>query len=325
MSAGCEKLIYFGGEGDAIGNGDYLRSDLTPLPVAATLGVFGAKTFHAAPVGVFSLAGDGGRFHLFNRDGQALLVAETGAAGNGATSLYVGALSVRITDCQGNETELATHDGVAQLPHAELPYFVEGANLEAVKANLVPSLAAAASGGIVDLSGALPQVTLLQGKPGGIQVRLHNLYDRQIAGTMVSDLPPAWTAQPRIAFQLEPGERKIVSIPVAVPETASQQSATHTLVVKFDDAEKLPNVKKAFVVSVISPEDLGNLLKNGDFEEVDPAGKLPKHWQGTGAELASSEGRWHRRKCTRIDSSTTNLISRWHRAGAPSTPKLSER
>ena len=37
--------------------------------------------------------------------------------------------------------------------------------------------------------------------------------------------------------------------------------------------------KKPFVVSVISPENLGNLLKNSDFEEVDPAGKLPKHWK----------------------------------------------
>ena len=32
-------------------------------------------------------------------------------------------------------------------------------------------------------------MTLLQGKPGGIQVRLQNLYDRQIAGTMVADIP----------------------------------------------------------------------------------------------------------------------------------------
>ena len=52
LAAGCDKLIYFGGEGDAIGNSDYLLSDLTPLPVAATLAVFAAKTFHAAPVGV---------------------------------------------------------------------------------------------------------------------------------------------------------------------------------------------------------------------------------------------------------------------------------
>ena len=43
----------------------------------------------------------------------------------------------------------------------------------------------------------------------------------------------------------------------------------------FDSAEKLPDVKKPFVVSVISPESVGNLLKNGDFEQVDADGKLP--------------------------------------------------
>ena len=73
LAAGCEKLIYFGGEGDAIGNGDYLLSDLSPLPVAATLAVFAAKTFHAAPVGVFSSPDNAKRFYLFDRDGQAAL------------------------------------------------------------------------------------------------------------------------------------------------------------------------------------------------------------------------------------------------------------
>ena len=47
LAAGCEKLIYFGGEGASIGYGDYLLSDFTPLPVAATLAVFAAKTFDA--------------------------------------------------------------------------------------------------------------------------------------------------------------------------------------------------------------------------------------------------------------------------------------
>ena len=87
LAAGCEKLIYFGGEGDAIGDSDYLLSDYSPLPVAATLAVFAAKTFHAEPVGVFSSADNGARFHLFSRDGKAVLVAESTGGGKRETTV----------------------------------------------------------------------------------------------------------------------------------------------------------------------------------------------------------------------------------------------
>ena len=96
---------------------------------------------------MFSLADDGGRFHSSIAMGKRCSLRKRRGTGKGETSLYVGAPSVRMTDYQGNETQLATHDGVAQLPHAELPYFIEGADLEVLKANLVPSLVAAASDG----------------------------------------------------------------------------------------------------------------------------------------------------------------------------------
>ena len=290
LSAGCEKLFYFGGEGDAIGDSDYLRSDLSPLPVAATLAVFAAKTFHAVPIGVFASPDNAARFHLFNRDGRALVVAETGGATKGETALNVGSPTVRVTDCQGNETELTTSQGVAHIPNSDTPVFMEGADMDVLKANLVPSVVAPSGGGKIDLGKTTPQVTLLKGKPGRIQVRLQNLYDRKLAGAISTDLPAIGIEQSRTSFQLAPGERKIVAIPVAPPETTVAKSVPHSIVVKFDGAERLPEVKKAFVLSVISPEQLGNLLKNGDFEEVNPASKAPKHWQGSGAELASSEG-----------------------------------
>ncbi len=289
LSAGCEKLIYFGGEGDAIGNGDYLRSDLTPLPVAATLGVFAAKTFHAAPIGVFSLADGGGRFHLFNRDGQALLVAETGGLGKGESALFVGARSVRITDCQGNESEWAARDDVAQLPASDLPYFLEGADLDVLKVNLVASIVAPSSAGRTGLSRETPQVTLLQGRPGSVQVRLQNPYNRPLSGKISSDLAESGVPQPRYPFRLKAGERTIVSMPVSIPSDTQPQSAGYSIYLTFDDG-KLPKVRKSFALSFISPDSLGNLLKNGDFEEADSSGKSPRHWQGTGAELAPSEG-----------------------------------
>jgi hypothetical protein len=289
LAAGCEKLIYFGGEGEAIGNGEYMLSDHTPLPVAATLAVFAAKTFHAAPVGVFSAADNAQRYHLFDRDGKSLLVVESNASKKAATALDVGAASVRITDCQGNETELATADGVAHLPNSPLPYFVEGANLDVLKANLVLTVVVP-SAGAIDLNLATPQVTLLQGKPGSIQVRLRNLFDHALSGTLRTDLPATWTEQPQTRFELQPGQQKILSIPVDVPETTALESFSHEIAVSFSGAEKLPAVTKPLLISVISPESVGNLLKNGDFAELEANGKTPKHWAGSGAELISSDG-----------------------------------
>ena len=41
---------------------------------------------------------------------------------------------------------------------------------------------------------------------------------------------------------------------------------------------------------MISPENVGNLLKNGDFEQIERDGKTPAHWRGTNAQIISSEG-----------------------------------
>src|SRR5262249_44015918 len=116
LAAGCEKLIYFGGEGAAIGYGDYLLADFTPMPVAATLAVFAAKTFAAEPVGVFSNADQTGVFHLFERNDKPVLVAASGSRASAVVPLAVGTASVRITDYQGNETELPAKGGLARLP-----------------------------------------------------------------------------------------------------------------------------------------------------------------------------------------------------------------
>ena len=74
-----------------------------------------------------------------------------------------------------------------------------------------------------------------------------------------------------------------------VPAETATQNYSHTLSLSFDAAEKLPSVTKPFITSVISPESVGNLLKNGDFEDLDAKG-MPKHWGGSGAQLVSSEG-----------------------------------
>ncbi len=295
LAAGCEKLIYFGGEGAAIGYGDYLLSDFTPMPVAATLAVFAAKTFGVKPVGAFSTPDRGGRFHLFERDGKAILVASIRSEGTEAVPLTVGTASVHMTDYQGNETELPATNGLIHLPHAPLPYFVEGADLDVLKSYLVPSLAVpSAGGGSVGTGTAagdgLPRVNLLSGKPGIVPVRLQNLYESRLDGRMHLDLPAGWIPARDVSFSLAPGERKTVAIALSVPPATRIDSSSHRLIVTFD-RQPLPAVTMPFAISVIAPESIGNLLKNGDFEEIGADGKQPAHWGGSNsARLVSSDG-----------------------------------
>ncbi len=284
LAAGCEKLIYFGGEGDAIANGDYMLADFTPLPNAAALAVFAAKTFDAKPLGVFS-AGKAGRFHLFERNGKALLIAASDAKEGEEVPLAVGAASVRVTDYQGNETVVPAVDGVARLRLAPMGCFVEGADLDVVKSRLIAAVEIPAGGGRIDA----PRLSVLRGKPASIPVRLWNQYDRPLSGALHVNLPAGWSKEQEVKFELAPGERKIAAIPLTVPEDAPMQTYPHQLEVTFD-WQNLPAVTLPLVLSVISPESVGNLLKNGDFEQVEEDGKKPKYWDGINAQLAPSDG-----------------------------------
>ena len=288
LAAGCEKLIYFGGEGDAIGNGDYLRSDFTPLPVAATLAVLAAKTFDAKPVGVFSIAGKRALFHLFERDGKPILIASSSEKAGEEVPLAVGAHSVRVTDYQGNETTLPAPGGVAHLPLSPLGCFIEGADLDVLETHLAAAVEVASAGGNRDLGAATPQIALLEGKPSALRIRLQNPYPRPLAGTLRLDLPESWLSERKARFALQAGERKIATLPVSVPRSTPAAAFPCRLQVAFDE-EKLPAVSQSFVVAVISPRSVGNLFRNGGFKEVEADGKTPKDWHGS-AQLAPSEG-----------------------------------
>ncbi len=104
LAAGAQRLIYFGGQGDAIGDWDYLYADHSPRPVAATLAVFASKLWDAKPVGSFASLGKAGLLHLFERQGEAIAVVSSGEPGGEEAPLTVGTDSARVTDYQGNET-----------------------------------------------------------------------------------------------------------------------------------------------------------------------------------------------------------------------------
>jgi hypothetical protein len=289
LSAGCEKLFYFGGEGAAIGYGDYVLGDFTPMPVAATLSVFAAKTFEARPIGVFSIPESLARFHVFERSGKPILIACPRGSAREEVPLAVGTRSVRVTDYQGNERVLAATNGGISLPLEGLGCFVEGADMDVLKSYLVPSIDGAFGGEGRARGESAPQINLLQGKSGSIPIRLQNLCDRRLDGILRLDLPPAWSTQQQLSFSLKPGARLTLAVPVTVPQSAQLQIVPHRLTVTFD-RPGLPRVTKPFALCVNSPEGGGNLLRNGDFELVDNSTNAPTHWSGTNAGIASSAG-----------------------------------
>ena len=255
LMAGCEKIVYFGGEGDACGNWTYLWDDLTPRPAATTLAVFTSKMFDARPVGTFTL-GAGAQFHLFEKpDGTALLVA--GSITNETVALATGAKSVTFTDHQGNEQTFAAN----ALPLSPARHFIEGADPDVVKAYVVAEVPT--------------QVQMLTGRPGECLVRLHNVYARELAGTL--QVKGLGKTEP-VPFKLAPGQESFVRLELP----AATAAASASVIVSFDQA-KLPAVEKPFAVSVITPDLLGNLLTNGDFEQAGG-------WSEHGGKRVAAEG-----------------------------------
>ena len=159
-------------------------------------------------------------FHLFERDGRPMLIASSSEEAGEEVPLAVGTQSVRITDYQGNETTLPAAGGIARLPLAPLRCFVEGADLDVLKTYLVPAVDVPSAGGNRDLGAGTPQVTLLEGKPGAIRIRLRNPYARPLGGMLRLDLPEAGSREREASFSLEPGEQKIVTLPVTVPRSS---------------------------------------------------------------------------------------------------------
>ena len=295
LAAGCEKIIYFGGSGSAAGSHGYLLDDLSPRPVAATLAVFAAKLFQARPLGSF-LLGDSGQFHLFERDGRPLLIAFSYEDEGETVSLRVGTESLLVTDYQGNEHRLSSPGGKAELPLSRLPRFVEGVDLDTLKAYAVGQIVVArvGSGTSANVARArriTPRVSLLKGKEGKLGVRVRNVYDRPLSGEVRLQPPEGWPAGRPIRFSLAPGENDVFPLRLLAPESVADDDFAAKVAFRFD-AKDLPEIDKPVVLSIISPDALGNLMPNGDFETPDPDKKGPEGWRvnGTTKTWSSAEG-----------------------------------
>lgn len=296
LSAGCSRITYFGGRGDAAGSWEYALDDMTPRPVAATIAVLTSKLSGSKPLGTFQ-EGSGGQFHLFERDGKPVLVASVDPkTGIEAVRLNLGSASVTLTDYQGNETVLDTHAGIADLPRAPLPYFVEGGDPDRLKALVVPDIAAASSGsgagaGNMRAAPIVPSGVMVQGSTGRLAVRLRNPYGRRITGTVKFEMPAGWQAATAVPFDLAPGQQVTEEIRAAVPAGALASDYPASVEVAFKD-RRLPNVKRPLVLSVISRDMLGNLMPNGGFEIANVQGSGPEGFSisGRSGKWASAEG-----------------------------------
>ena len=306
LIAGAERIIYFGGGGDAAGNWSYLMSDMSPRPPACTLAVMTAKLFESKGLGAFSL-GQGGTFHLFeDRNGKAVLVASSYVADGETLPLHVGTDRLLLTDQQGNETTQAANGGVAELRLNFICGFVEGADIDVLKAYVVPSVGAEGSAANTEVRGAssagtallsTPKISMLSTRPGKIVATLRNLYDRELSGTCELSVPEGWPAVKPVRFAVQPGKTLVQPMAIEAPEGA--EPGDHALVARFSfDWEKLPAIEKPFGLSVLSPDMLGNLIKNGDFETAGKAPNKADHWGGDAGERAAApsdapgHGKW---------------------------------
>lgn len=289
LAAGCEKIIYFGGEGDPAGNYSYLLDDLSPRRVAASLAVFASKMSGASPVGIFPL-GQSGIVHLFEREGRAIAVCSSQGKDE-SVDLSVGNASVVLTDDQGNETALAAREGQAHLALRPMPFFLEGADIDVLKAYAVTTFGTFEVAQKRSRLVETPRITLLRGEPGEISVRVNNLYERSLAGSLRVQLPEGWAAHNEASFSLKLGEETVVRIPLDVPMQTKAQDYLASVKVRYA-WDKLPEISRPAVLSVLSTEMLGNLLPNGDFETPTEAGDGPSGWStgGPSQPWAPSQG-----------------------------------
>jgi hypothetical protein len=273
LTAGAERIIDFGGWPDSAGGWSYLLDDGSPRPVCATLALVVAKLHHAKPLGAFWA----GRacFELFERDRKAVLCAQPGASMDSAM-LQVGATSLTATDYQGVESTIACANGAAQLTMGPVGMFYEGGDLDVLAAYVVAHLQTARS---IEPRGGRGspdfRSSMLTGETSELRIGMCNPYARKLTGTLTLDAGDLGTPPP-VAFDLAPGAASVVSIPLAIASNA--KGGDHAAQVRVAFAwDKLPTIAEPATIAVISPDMLGNLLKNGDFE----AGNA-KPWGGQG-------------------------------------------
>ncbi len=295
LEKGCEKIIYFGGIASVAGNYGYMLDDYSPRPVAASIAVFTSKLAKAKPLGTF-LLGKGGLFHLFERDNKPILVASTYEINGEKVLLNTGDENIKITDYQGNESFVLSNNGKTEIPLNQLPFFIEQADLDILKAYLVPEIQVTRAGSGTSANTAsdrqiIPYINILKGSKRNLFLNLKNTYNYDLSGNIIINLPEIWPKINPIKFSLKPSEETTREILLDIPSGIPEKDYEINVILDFDQ-EKLPTIEKQAVLTVISPKELGNLVVNGDFESPVGQNRAPEGWSvnNTTKKRISSEG-----------------------------------
>ncbi len=284
---GTEKIIYFGGAPSATGDWSYIYDDCTPRPSAATLAVFISKMYGAKPLGAFML-GESGLFHIFEKDGKALLVSSSYQDAGENIDIVCGNGSLSMTDYQGNETQVPVSNKTAKLALKQLRCYVEGGELDVLKRYIVPvvhgELPAAGRGkSMVESTqiSYIPQMSVLKGTPAKLYVTIRNLYDYDLKGKIEVEAKDGLAKKPELSFMVEKGKEKMLDVELVFNGDIKPGVVDMGLKTSFEK-ENLPPVTKPFKVTVLSPDSVGNLLKNSGFEEKGDSEASAADWSGSG-------------------------------------------
>ena len=267
--AGAEAVVYFGGEPNPAGNWTYLLDRHSPRPVAATLAVLATKLGNVRPVGAVCLE-PGAIVYLFEKkDGKALAFAMSQTEKSDVeAAIPVGPVtSVKSTDYRGNESSTSVSGGKLAMTVKPMPVILEDFNLAPLAAAC--SLTVAGQGPLVQV----PSVRFVAGGNANVQAAVANPFKKPATGVLVASLGGK-KAKP-FKFSLMPGETAFAEFEFGAVDASVKEGA---VAVKFDvDGAAFA---RRFSVSVVNPELLGNLVKNGGFEKE--GGKIGADW-GAGA------------------------------------------
>ena len=252
LLAGCEKIVLFGGEASPSGDWSIFWADHSPRPSAAAFAVLAYALADAKPIGEISV-GKKDSLKLFERPKRGpVLVVSSIEKGGETVRLAVGkGAKLRKIDQQGNETELKNVDGFVTLNLTESPYLVEGGVPDVLRAQIVLSFPGTSSG--------TPTFTAVAGQTLEIPLRLTNGLERPVAGTVS-------LGSESVEFEkLKAGASRSVILKLSNVKAGTAQGV---VTLKFKDAD-LPAVSRRIVINAVNPEEIGNLLKNADFEQAE--------------------------------------------------------
>lgn len=275
LIAGCKQIVVFGGEPDAAGNWSHFWSDMSPRPSAAPLAVLTSKLSTAKPLGEFPIGGSG-RVCLFeSAEGRPVMVVSSSKQESSkpeSAALPVGEGDVFKTDAQGNEFPVGPkgRNNEIALLLSPSPYFVEGGDMDVLKAQLAVKIAA---------GGTIPVLTFVKDVPAAVPVLLRSEFAKPVSCTI--RLRAGMKSEP-ITAELAPGKKKNAALTFR-PEREGTFDAT--VEIGFDDP-KLPALRRPIRINVVDASRIGNLLKNPGFETPGAKGNAvehaAEHWAGSG-------------------------------------------